>query len=210
MQSTIDTEQGESQLVSDIELIESANNGEQSGYQQLLLRYEDRLFRSMLGIAGCPFFAEEVVQEAFVRAFQFLESFEHRSNFYTWLYRIALNSHHTLLRKRRRTIQLESIGEQTPEMWTALKDSPPERAERREDRNHVRDALGRLDQHERTILILREFDGLDYQQIADVMQLNIGTVRSRLARARASLRKELTPYVASTDKRKRVQQLQVG
>jgi len=198
MHSTTETIPEEQQSVSDAQLIQSAKNGKQSGYEQLVLRYQDRLFRSMLGNVGCPVVAEEVVQEAFIRAFRHLDSFEHRSNFYTWLYRIALNARRPYLRKSHRTIQLDSVGEQAPEMWTNSNDSPPGRAERHEDRNQVRDALARLDEHQRTILVLREFDGLDYQQIADVMQLNIGTVRSRLARARARLKKELTPYVASS------------
>jgi len=201
MHSTTETMPEDLQSVSDSQLIQSARNGEQGGYEQLVLRYQDRLFRSMLGNVGCPIFAEEIVQEAFVRAFQHLDSFENRSNFYTWLYRIALNSRRPYLRNRHRTLQLDSVGEQTPAMWTRSQDSPPGRAERLEDRKQVRDALARLDERQRTILVLREFDGLNYQQIADVMQLNMGTVRSRLARARARLKKELTPYVVSTGKR---------
>ncbi len=201
MQSTAASTRPESPLVSDRQLIEAARNGDQRGYEQLVRRYKDRLFRSMLGSVPCRTHAEEIVQEAFVRAFHYLDSFQNRSNFYTWLYRIALNSRRTYLSKHQGTLQLESVGEQASQIWTKAQDSPAGRAERLEERSQVREALQRLGDQQRTILMLREFDGLEYRQIAEIMDLNMGTVRSRLARARARLKQELTPYVDSKPNR---------
>ena len=195
MRTTVCLNAEESSLISDDQLIESARMGDQRGFEQLVQRYQDRLFRSMLSNVGCHHFAEEIVQEAFVQAFRFLDSFRQRSNFYTWLYRIALNSRRNYLRKNRVAVRLDAIGEPPPQMWTRSIDSPSGRAERSEDCSHVREALARLKERHRTILVLREFDGLEYQQIADITNLNIGTVRSRLSRARACLRDELAAYV---------------
>ena len=120
-----------------------------------------------------------------------------RVNFYTWLYRIALNSRRDYIRNRGRTVSLETVGENSCQDSSTPSDRPDNRFKRTEEQQQVREALGRLEENHRTILILREFEGFDYQSIADTLHLNKGTVRSRLARARASLRKELTAYVSA-------------
>lgn len=180
---------------SDPDLIRSALRGEQGGYEGLTRRYQDRLFASMRGDVGCSTMAEDIVQEAFVRAFVHLDTFRGHSNFYTWLYRIALNSRRSYLRKNRVTVPLDSVAEVECQIDACSPDAPTRRIERNEEKTQVREALSRLDEPYRQILILREFEGFDYQTIADVLQVKMGTVRSRLARARARLKKELTSYV---------------
>lgn len=179
----------------DRELIEAARLGRQYGFEQLVDRYQHRLFIAIRNDVGCPNLAEDIVQEAFVRAFRFLDSFKQQSNFYTWIYRIAMNSRRDYIRNRGRTMSLETVGENSCQASSDTRESPSGRFERTEDQQQVRAALSRLSEHHRRILILREFEGCDYQSIADRMHLNKGTVRSRLARARAQLRKELTAYV---------------
>ena len=179
----------------DRDLIDAARRGEQFGFEQLVERYQNRLFVSMRNDVGCPILAEDIVQEAFVRAFRFLDSFKYHSNFYTWLYRIALNSRRDYTRNRGRMVSIETVCESSRQVPSELDDSPEKHIERTEDQQQVRQALARLSEHHRRILILREFEGFDYQSIADLMHLNKGTVRSRLARARAQLRKELSSYV---------------
>ena len=172
-------------------IIESALDGNQSAYEQLVSDYQNRLFWSIRGDVGCPFLAEDIVQEAFVRAFVHLKTFRHQSSFYAWLYRIALNARSTYLRKHRNVLQSESIENQAADMPSEPTESPLCRVERVEARKQVRDALEKLSQDHRTILLLREFEGFDYQTIADTLEISLGTVRSRLARARASLKREL-------------------
>ena len=193
MQLTVTTDAA----TSDRDLIDAARRGEQFGFEQLVERYQNRLFIAMRNDVGCPILAEDIVQEAFVRAFRFLDSFKCQSHFYTWLYRIALNSRRDYIRNRGKTVSLETVGENSCQDSSKPSDRPDNRFERAEDQQQVREALGRLEENHRTILILREFEGFDYQSIADTLHLNKGTVRSRLARARASLRKELTAYVSA-------------
>ncbi len=186
---------------SDQELIQMALEGEQHGYDELMQRYQNRLFVSIRNDVGCSMVAEDVVQDAFVRAFRYLGSFKNQSNFYTWLYRIALNSRRNHIRRNNRAMSLDTVREPY-EMTTEARESPDRCSQRQEERGQVRAALTRLDSHHRTILILREFEGFDYQTIADILQVGKGTVRSRLSRARARLKKELTPYVTTgADKR---------
>ena len=184
--------------VSDSVLIRAALGGDQSGYEQLTLRYQDRLYSSIRHEVGCSVLAEDIVQDAFVRAFVNLESFRAESNFYTWLYRIALNARRSYFRGSHRALPLDLVGDTPEQMWTEPQDSPSDSVERTEERRKVREALTRLDEHHRTILILREFEGFDYQAIAEVLHVKIGTVRSRLSRARAQLKRELSAYIGTT------------
>ena len=173
--------------------------GDQRGYEQLTRRYQDRLFTSVLHDAGCPVLAEEIVQDAFVRAFLHLGNFRKESNFYTWLYRIALNVRSNYFRRRNRMLPLEALGQESDQISTAHRDSPPRSLERDEEQHQVREALKRLEEHHRTVLVLREFDGFDYQTIADLLDVKVGTVRSRLSRAREQMKRELTTYVAGSN-----------
>lgn len=184
--------------VPDSELIQAALLGQQWGYEGLTRRYQDRLFSSIRHEVGCPVLAEDIVQDAFVRAFTHLHSFRNQSNFYTWLYRIALNARRSYFRKSHRALPLDMVGDASEQMWSETRESPSNCAERVEERKQVREALTRLDEPHRTILILREFEGFDYQTIADVLHVKVGTVRSRLSRARAQLKRELAGYLGAT------------
>ncbi len=179
----------------DSDLIQRALAGDQRGYEELVERYQNRLFASIRNDVGCATMAEDIVQDAFIRAFTHLDSFRGNSHFYTWLYRIALNSRRSYLRKNRVTVPIDSLVEVQCRVEVTSPDAPARSVERSEERSEVVAALSRLDENYRRILILREWDGFDYAQIAEILQVKMGTVRSRLARARARLRKELTPFV---------------
>jgi RNA polymerase sigma-70 factor (ECF subfamily) len=181
---------------SDRELIEAAKRGDRSGFERLVHRYQERLFISVRNSVHCPILAEDIVQEAFLKAFQYLDSFKLQSEFYTWLYRIALNSRLTYFRRLKKTLSLETVEDESIPMQSQSWESPTGRMERDEQQNQVRDALARLEEHHRLILMLREFEEFDYQTIATILDVKIGTVRSRLARARARLRAELNAYEA--------------
>ncbi|HBV65145.1 MAG TPA: RNA polymerase subunit sigma-70 [Rhodopirellula sp.] len=194
MQS-IATDRSNNAEMSDGDLVRVTVGGDHQGYEVLTRRYQNRLFKSILRQVGCVVAAEEIVQDAFVRAFLALDSFQKKSNFYTWLYRIALNASRSDFRRNQKMRPLESIGTNVDQLTMDHEALPSESIERDEERKHVREAMQRLDESYRTILILREFEGFDYQAIAHVLDIKVGTVRSRLSRARQQLRGELRAYL---------------
>lgn len=194
MQSTA-TDSRDNAEMTDGDLVRVIVGGDHQCYEVLTRRYQNRLFKSILRQVGCIVAAEEIVQDAFVRAFLALSSFQKKSNFYTWLYRIALNASRSDFRRNQKMRPLESIGPNFDQLTIDRQVLPSESVERDEERRHVREAMQRLDDSYRTILILREFEGFDYQAIADVLDIKVGTVRSRLSRARQQLRHELRAYL---------------
>ena len=200
MYSTMTPADSGEQIVSDSQLIEAALLGDQTAHTQLVDRYKDRLFTAIRSDVGCPEIAEDIVQDAFIRAFMKLGTFRRESGFYTWLYRIALNSRRYYLRNRLRSMPLDDASDQSVSSWLEPESGPSQMMERREECVAVRQALDRLDEHHRDILLLREFEGFDYRRIAEVLHLTMGTVRSRLSRAREQLRRELAGYWAAKPK----------
>lgn len=183
---------------SDSHLIASALSGDQRAYTILVDRYQGRLTAAIQNKVACWDLADDIVQDAFVRAFKNLHSFRRESGFYTWLYRIALNSRRYYLQNRHRLSSLDETHEacQPVGRSSCLEGSQEPLAclERTEDCRAVSLAMQRLDSKHQEILRLREFEGFDYRRIADALHLTMGTVRSRISRARAQLRKELVTY----------------
>jgi RNA polymerase sigma-70 factor (ECF subfamily) len=134
--------------------------------------------------------AEDVSQETFVQAYVKLESFHGASAFFTWLYRIAFNITVSRSRKKRPTVSVDAAREKGNEPETDMPHVGND-LEREEDIQRLRTALDQLSEEHRSILLLREIEGFDYETIADMLQVRVGTVRSRLHRARASLRELL-------------------
>jgi RNA polymerase sigma-70 factor (ECF subfamily) len=157
----------------------------------LVRAYQDRLFTTVIHIMPCRADAEDVVQDAFVQAYVKLRSFQGKSSFYTWLYRIAMNM--ALSRGRRMRVR-QSVEQPREGVVQEPQDpgsSPSERMERLEHAGEIRNALASLSEEHRVILVLRGVEGFDYQTIAEILNLNPGTVRSRLHRARMQLREQL-------------------
>ncbi len=142
----------------------------------------------MLQVTGSAEEAEDVVQDAFVRAFLKLDTFQNHSQFFTWLYRIAFNSALSRMRKRRGATSIEQVREAIGQEPIDNVESPDAQMLRDEQVASVRVALLKLSDDHRTILVLREMEGHAYEEIAEVLQISIGTVRSRLSRARTQLR----------------------
>jgi RNA polymerase sigma-70 factor (ECF subfamily) len=181
-----------SELVNDASLIALAVEGDTGAFGQLVEKYQHRLFNTLLPMAASREEAEDLTQDAFVQAFTKLHTFQQQSAFYTWLYRIAFNL--ALGRKRRRR-RVEISVEQAREV-VGLEpvddgDAPGERLERTERVAQVREALESMSEEHRAILVLREMEGCCYETIAEILELPVGTVRSRLHRARIQLRDQL-------------------
>lgn len=170
------------------QLIERALGGDRSAFTTLVELNQERLFASMLQMTGSPDEAEEVVQEAFIRAFIKLDTFQHNSQFFTWLYRIAFNSALTRRRRKRARVSLdycrEHHGLEIPDDSLGV-DEPMLQRERIK---MVREAMHTLTEEHRAILILREMEEHSYEDIAEILEISIGTVRSRLSRARHQLK----------------------
>ena len=173
------------------ELIDRALQGDRSAFTELVHRHQDRLFASMLQVTGSPDESEEVVQEAFIRAFVKLDTFQRNSQFFTWLYRIAFNSALTRRRKRRARISLDHSRENNGLEVADGGDGVDEPMLRRERISMVRAAMQSLTEEHRSILTLREMEEHSYETIAEILEISIGTVRSRLSRARRQLKLSL-------------------
>jgi RNA polymerase sigma-70 factor (ECF subfamily) len=192
---------------SELELVRKAQAGDRGAYGRIVLLYQDRLFNAIVRMVGDREESRELAQETFTRGLAKIESFRGDAQPYTWLFRIATNLCISRLRKvqRHRTFSLESGNhqgegeDQASNLIDRLKPSdvprPDEELERRERNQEVLLALGRLDPEYRAVLVMRDIEGFDYQQMADVLGLPLGTLKSRLFRARLALRDELKAYL---------------
>jgi RNA polymerase sigma-70 factor (ECF subfamily) len=175
----------------DQQLIRRTLDGHNEAFGQLIRKYQDRLFSGMVHILRSEPEAEDVVQDAFVLAFTKLESFKGNSAFFTWLYRIGYNVAITRIRRRKSAVSIDGKEETGKLDFPDTGPAPSERIEKEEQANQVMKAMGRLSEEHRAILVLREMEDLDYDAISEVLELPIGTVRSRLHRARSQLREQL-------------------
>lgn len=173
------------------QLIDRALQGDRSAFTELIEMNQDRLFASMLQLTGSADEAEEVVQEAFIRVFVKLDTFQRNSQFFTWLYRIAFNSALTRRRRRKAGVSLEQARESSGLEVSDSGDEVDEPMLREERVNLVRKAMNMLSDEHRAILVLREMEDHSYEDIAEILDISIGTVRSRLSRARKSLKTSL-------------------
>jgi RNA polymerase sigma-70 factor (ECF subfamily) len=176
-------------------LIEQCRKGQTAAFGELVRRYQDRLFNTVYRLVDSTEDAQDVVQEAFLHAYQSLDRFKGDAQFFTWLYRIAVNSAISLQRKQRTTVHLgASRGGQgsVPEPHDVSEFSQPDQAlERADEERRIQLALNRLSAEHRAVLILKDLEDQKYETMAEILQVPIGTIRSRLHRARLELREVL-------------------
>lgn len=182
--------------MTELELVVLAKAGDQDAFEQLVRDNEKRIYNLVLRMVGDPEDALDLSQEAFIKAWKGLPSFKGDSTFSTWIYRLASNTCLDFLRKKKR--QQETIGspsslddEDAPPPPSLESDQPEARFEQNERSRALKRGLDALPEHQRQVLILRELSGLSYQEISETLSLDIGTVKSRLTRARLALRKIL-------------------
>lgn len=173
-------------------LVMRAQRGEQDAFRMLVERYQQYVYALALRMLASPEDAEDAAQEAFLSAWRGLPNFRMDAKFSTWLYRLTVNAATDLLRKRKKTQGQVSMEEEPVAATTADPAPTPEEAAEQQERNAaLQQAVMLLSEQHRTILLLREVNGLDYGEIGAVLKLSPGTVRSRLARARRDLAKKL-------------------
>lgn len=192
----------------DRELVARCQKGDRNAFRTLFVRYHRRAYALALGVVHNADEAMDVVQEAFLKAHKHLASFEGNASFYTWLYRIVMNVAIDHLRRQNRVSTVDyddavaHLEEHAPAgeelLLPQLMDgNPAKELGRRELREKIEEALGRLSPNHRAVLVMREIDGLSYEEMAKVMKCSKGTIMSRLFHARRYMRKHILELFGS-------------
>jgi RNA polymerase sigma-70 factor (ECF subfamily) len=181
--------------LSDEVLVQKSKQGDLDAFNELVLRYESKVYSVAYRFMGNHADASDLAQETFIRLYQALSGFRGDSSFSTWLYRVTANACRDELRKRQRRCNVsmeEMIASSPANMPVADSDySPEETVQRREVQRQVQDCLNELTDDHRLILVMREIQGLSYEEIAGVLQCSLGTVKSRISRARNALKEKM-------------------
>jgi RNA polymerase sigma-70 factor (ECF subfamily) len=187
--------------VDDRELVDAAKTGDRDAFRTLFERYQRRAYSLAYGVVRNPDDALDIVQDAFIKAHRYLDKFEGTSSFYTWLYRIVMNLAIDHIRKSRRAKAVdfsdltvkegdEAVGEE--DLLPRILGGHPGRALMdKEIRRRIEEALGELSDNHRAVLVMREMEGLSYEEMAQVMGCSKGTIMSRLFHARRNMQKRL-------------------
>ena len=205
------TPQGESEKIppsvvklaalDDIGLVRLAKDGDLLAYDQLVTRYQERIYATLYHMTSNHEDANDLAQDAFIKAFQALRSFKGGSSFYTWVYRIAVNKTINFLKQRRHKghmslNELDFNAENDPDLVALVSDKTPQRdAGLNELKEKLNEALQRLSEPHRLVVTLHDIQGLAHEEIAEIMDCNTGTVRSRLFYARQQLQGMLADYL---------------
>lgn len=182
-------------------LVTRARQGDLTAYDSLVQRYQERIYATVYHMTSNHEDANDLAQETFIKAFQALSSFKGGSSFYTWIYRIAVNKTINFLKQRKNRFQmslndLDANAEHDPDLVSLVSEKTPRRelnlAELQEKLN---EAMQRLSEVHRTVVTLHDVQGLSHDEIAEILECNVGTVRSRLFYARQQLQAYLSDYL---------------
>jgi RNA polymerase sigma-70 factor (ECF subfamily) len=175
----------------DNRLIADCRDGNTAAFGELVSRYQDRLFNSVLRLTDNAEDARDVVQEAFLHAYQSLHSFKGDALFFTWLYRIAVNTAISMKRKKRVVLRIQPAGEggnAIEPLDPSETNRPGHAIEMAEEERQVHDALAKLSPEHRSVLVMKDMEGMKYEEMAEILGVPVGTIRSRLHRARLEIR----------------------
>jgi RNA polymerase sigma-70 factor, ECF subfamily len=189
------------------QLVQRSQRGDTAAFDQLVNLYQDRIYNYVARMVRDPVEAEDIAQEAFVKAYRNLPSFRGASTFQTWLYRIAGNLTIDAVRRRRRrenTFSLDAPvdteeGAMTRELEDVSLPGPSGRVESSETRRQVHQAIQQLSPKLRSVVVLYELQGLSYEEIADILGCPLGTIKSRLFNARMELKDKLGAVLPEAD-----------
>ena len=185
--------------IDDSVLVQQSQAGDTKAMERLILKYQNRIYNVTLKMCGNPDDAAELTQEAFVKVIESINKFQGKSSFYTWLFRIAVNLTLNHCQRTSRTATRSLDAEESGQEGAAkqyLKDflsddsaaDPAALAQSRELCELAKQSLLKLDEPQRAVIVLRDIEGMNYNDIADVLNIELGTVRSRLSRARSHVR----------------------
>ena len=175
----------------DVYLIKKCFDGDLKSFEKLISKYEKNAFAIALRYLGDYDDASDVTQDALIKVYKNISKFRFESSFTTWLYRIVINTSKDFLKKRgnQKIISIEDSMIDIPS--ENKKDNPEEHAEEKEVKNKVNEALQNINEENRVVVVLKDIQGFTYDEISDILQIPIGTVRSRISRGRAMLKKEI-------------------
>jgi RNA polymerase sigma-70 factor, ECF subfamily len=186
------------QVYRDALLVERLRQGEDAAYEELIATYQDQVFNLICRLLNQPADAPDVVQEVFLKVFRNLNHFQGKSTLKTWIYRIAVNEAYNhrrwFSRHKKSEVCLTASDDDSISLSDVLPDkcrSPFELASDSETRSLVEQALLKINPVFRSAVVLRDIEDLSYDEIADVLQISLGTVKSRILRGRENLRREL-------------------
>ena len=179
----------------DIHRIDRFKGGDKSAFEELVLKYQDRIYNLCRYMLGNTQDAEDAAQDTFLKAYQKLKDFSPEASFYTWLYRIAVN---TCLDYKKKpffeSFFKKSEGEESVEEPSSDWPSPERLYDSKQIGLALYNSIRKLPPKLRTAIILKEIDGLSYEEIADILEVSIGTVKSRISRAREELKERLKKF----------------
>jgi RNA polymerase sigma-70 factor (ECF subfamily) len=200
--ASISTEPSEkSPEVHETELVKRARRGDLGAYDDLVRRYQERVYATVYHMTSNHEDANDLTQDAFIKAYQALKSFKGGSSFYTWVYRIAVNKTLNFLKQRKNRTQyslndLDFNTEHNPDLVALISEKTPRReAGLSELQEKLNEAMQKLSEQHRLVVTLHDVQGLPHEEIAQIMDCNVGTVRSRLFYARQQLQGYLTEYL---------------
>jgi RNA polymerase sigma-70 factor (ECF subfamily) len=188
----------------EMDLVRRAQRGDLSAYDDLVKRYQERIYATIYHMTSNHEDANDLAQDAFIKAFQALKSFKGGSSFYTWLYRIAVNKTINFLKQRKNRMHmslndLDFNTENNPDLVALISEKTPRRdAGLNELQEKLNAALLKLSEPHRLVVVLHDVQGQSHDEIAEIMDCNIGTVRSRLFYARQQLQSLLADYLKTT------------
>jgi RNA polymerase sigma-70 factor (ECF subfamily) len=188
----------------EMDLVRRAQGGDLEAYDELVKRYQERIYATVYHMTSNHEDANDLAQDSFIKAFQALKSFKGGSSFYTWLYRIAVNKTINFLKQRKNRVHmslndLDFNTENNPDLVALISDKTPRRdAGLKELQEKLNTALLKLSEPHRLVVVLHDVQGMSHEEVAQVMDCNIGTVRSRLFYARQQLQSLLTDYLKPT------------
>lgn len=179
-------------------LVEASKRGEMHAFEMLVLRYQRQIFGLIYQMTHDAEVVEDIGQDVFVAAFKAIKSFQSKSSFFTWLYRIAINHCKNYLASSNRVQKVEHRYRKEQQTGGRLGNeghTPQSLLLEKEFVEHIEEAIIALPEEQRVVLTLCEFEGLSYQEISEILECPIGTVRSRLSRARTALQERLRDYL---------------
>jgi len=188
----------------EMELVRRAQKGDLEAYDELIKRYQERIYATVYHMTSNHEDANDLSQDAFIKAFQALKSFKGGSSFYTWLYRIAVNKTINFLKQRKNKLHmslndLDFNTENNPDLVALISDKTPRReAGLKELSEKLNEALLKLSEQHRLVMVLHDVQGQSHEEIAEIMNCNIGTVRSRLFYARQQMQAWMADYLKPT------------
>ncbi len=191
----------EGEEVDDLTLVRRAQRDDMGAYDQLVRRYQERIYATVYHMTSNHEDANDLVQETFIKAFRALKSFKGDSSFYTWIYRIAVNKTINFLKQRKNRVHMslndvDFNAENDPDLVALVSEQTPRRdLNLSELQEKLNSAMLKLSEHHRMVVTLHDIQGLSHEEIGTIMDCNVGTVRSRLFYARQQLQAFLSDYL---------------